>query len=236
MDWNCEESQIAADFTDFCESAASLVDVGVLSQYRLVPISLPAHQLTRYQLTVPWDIHRDILKLSPNLVEGRIGIMFDGGTPWPECDRFIDLRSLQNLYVSHSEILAYLRFPRLEQIGIEITQDEEDSSAASCAAQTLMQDLTPSDGKPVLAPQLSGISFAFAQQSYVDRPIFSDMVKSRWEEKKCALHHAALLVNYTAVGPAAADDIATRDGLAAHREQGLDLVSLEGEACVECDG
>ncbi|KAJ6580728.1 hypothetical protein B0H19DRAFT_1369243 [Mycena capillaripes] len=81
------------------------------------PISFPAPQLTRYDLDAPWQIHRGILKLAPNLVEARITTLFDD-EPWPELGEIIELPCLRRLYVSHSDSLQFLLFPVLEEIAI----------------------------------------------------------------------------------------------------------------------
>ncbi|KAJ7643411.1 hypothetical protein DFH06DRAFT_1477175 [Mycena polygramma] len=124
IQWDCEESQMAADSIDFCQSASSLVDAGVLSQYRFIPFSLPAHQLTRYDLDAPWETHRHVLKLAPNFVEARICVVFDHDEPWPDPHEFIDLPSLRTLLVSHSEILQFLRFPLLEKITMQLSEED----------------------------------------------------------------------------------------------------------------
>ncbi|KAJ7643392.1 hypothetical protein DFH06DRAFT_598641 [Mycena polygramma] len=123
LQWDRPESQRGADSIDFCESAPSLVDVGVLSQNRLISFPLPAHQLTRYQLTAPWEMHGGILKQAQNITEAHIRVILEGG-PMPTYNEIIDLPCLQNLPVSHSDILQSLRFPRLEQLSIEVEQGE----------------------------------------------------------------------------------------------------------------
>ncbi|KAJ7648392.1 hypothetical protein DFH06DRAFT_1476392 [Mycena polygramma] len=120
MQWDCTASQMARDSIDFCESAPSLVDVTVVNEHRFIPFYLPAHQLTRYQLNAPWEIHRAILKQAPNLIEAHVCVMYDSDNPWPGSHESVDLPSLRSLLVSHSNILQFLRFPLLEQITIEL--------------------------------------------------------------------------------------------------------------------
>ncbi|KAJ6580809.1 hypothetical protein B0H19DRAFT_1112473 [Mycena capillaripes] len=104
--WSCPESRTSS--IDCFETASSLVDIGIFHQHRFIPIVLPPHQLTRYELNRPWEQHSVILNLAPNLVEARIAIAFDV-EPWPDTDETIDLMHLQRLYVSDVDVLDYLK-------------------------------------------------------------------------------------------------------------------------------
>ncbi|KAK7007404.1 hypothetical protein R3P38DRAFT_3212460 [Favolaschia claudopus] len=76
--------------------------------------------LTRYQLDAPWDTHRDILALAPNLVEAYIAVDYDEDDHWP------DPRAWTATFCSY-QILQYVTFPVLEEIAVEIDPDEVDA-------------------------------------------------------------------------------------------------------------
>ncbi|KAJ7483424.1 hypothetical protein FB451DRAFT_1555395 [Mycena latifolia] len=124
--WDDSESPAAVGSIDVFHTAPSLVDVGIYNNYRHVPILLPAHQLTRYQLDAPWTVHAGLLKLAPNLVEARITDAFDDEGPWPEQGDIINigLPKLQRLCVSHAGILRYLKTPALQEIVLRWYEDD----------------------------------------------------------------------------------------------------------------
>jgi hypothetical protein len=99
IQWYGPESQSAVQFIDCFESASSLVDFGVYNESRFIPVAQPISQLTRYQLDGPWEEHKRILKLAPNLVEADITADFDDES-WRGVDRIIDLPSLRRRYAS----------------------------------------------------------------------------------------------------------------------------------------
>ncbi|KAJ7498125.1 hypothetical protein B0H11DRAFT_1998782, partial [Mycena galericulata] len=125
VQWDGPDSQVGLSPIDCFQTAASLVDIVIFNQYRFVPILLPIHQqITRYDLDAPWETHREILKLAPNLVEGRIVIAFDD-SPWPESpSATIDLLCLRRLYGNDVHILEYIRAPALEEVALRF--EEED--------------------------------------------------------------------------------------------------------------
>ncbi|KAF7345572.1 hypothetical protein MVEN_01575900 [Mycena venus] len=104
--------------------APALADVTICNEERFIPIRLPMEQLTRCSIEAPWETHRGILKLASNVVEARIFIEFDDET-WPDHGDTIPLPNLQRLFVSHSEILAYLSFPVLEELAIQIYEEDQ---------------------------------------------------------------------------------------------------------------
>ncbi|KAJ6517881.1 hypothetical protein C8R47DRAFT_200 [Mycena vitilis] len=144
LQWESPESQIAAESDpsnqsiDFCATAPSLVDFGVLCQRRFIPLPLQAHNLTRYQSNAPWETHRRVLKQAPNLIEAQIST---NGDPVPANDEIIDLPSLLRLFVSPSDILQFLRFPCLEQLGIEC--DKKDGSSVHHFQSALVRSSCP---------------------------------------------------------------------------------------------
>jgi hypothetical protein len=71
-------------------------------------------------------MHRGILKLAPNLVEVRIEISFDV-KPWPDSTETLDLLCLRRLFVSHPEVLDYLRVPALEELALRLLKDSGQS-------------------------------------------------------------------------------------------------------------
>ncbi|KAJ6568437.1 hypothetical protein DFH09DRAFT_1033835 [Mycena vulgaris] len=118
IQWDTLTSPTAMESIDCFHTAPSLRDAGILNRCRPVPIFLPAHQLTRYQLDGPWEMHQTILKLAENLVEAKIDISLDE-EPWPEVAEdgdIITLRRLLRLGVSDTGILNYLRTPALEEV------------------------------------------------------------------------------------------------------------------------
>ncbi|KAJ6501216.1 hypothetical protein C8R47DRAFT_1255752 [Mycena vitilis] len=125
LQWDCPESRTEAHSIDFCDPAPSLVDVTVLNEGRFIPILLRAHQLTHYQLDAPSETHRVLLKRALNLTGAHICVALEAGTlPIYNANEIIDLPSLQSLLVSHADILQCLRFPRLEQLGIEMERGD----------------------------------------------------------------------------------------------------------------
>ncbi|KAF7345530.1 F-box domain-containing protein [Mycena venus] len=117
IQWDSPKSQLGVESIDIFEMAPALVNVGVRSEHRSIPIRLPVQQLTRYSLDAPWETHRGILKLASNLVEARIFIDFDLQA-WPDHGEIIQLPRLERLFVSHPETLAYLAFPALVALAI----------------------------------------------------------------------------------------------------------------------
>ncbi|KAJ6530824.1 hypothetical protein DFH09DRAFT_1284992 [Mycena vulgaris] len=117
--------QVAVQSIQCFQTASALFDVRILNEYRHVPILLPAHQLTQYTLDGPWEVHRGILKLTRNLVEASVFVRFDNEEPWPEDAEIINLMCLQRLFVSHPEVMRYLKAPALHAISIRVIQSEE---------------------------------------------------------------------------------------------------------------
>ncbi|KAJ7648296.1 hypothetical protein DFH06DRAFT_574628 [Mycena polygramma] len=82
----------------------------------------------------------------------------------------------------------------------------------------LLSHLTVTDTEPdvsVLAPQLSGIHFAFMNGEYRTWDLCLEMIKSRWSARDCALKSSALLTDSTA-------------RLNLFRLQGYDVICSEG--------
>ncbi|KAJ6552819.1 hypothetical protein B0H19DRAFT_1377617 [Mycena capillaripes] len=119
IQWSGAQSQSAVDSLDFFEKAPSLIDAGIHNEHRYFPVHLPVHQLTRYELDAPWDMHQGIMKLASNLIEARIIVQFDF-EPWPALAETIELPCLRRLFVSNLEILEYLRFPVLEKFAGDV--------------------------------------------------------------------------------------------------------------------
>ncbi|KAF7371184.1 hypothetical protein MSAN_00753900 [Mycena sanguinolenta] len=118
---------------DFVESAPSLVDVSIINGTFPVPISLPADQLTRYELNAPWETHRGILALAPNLVEAHIDVRFRDES-WSDTDVIIDLPALNRLFISHSEVLQHIRAPVLQELALSVELTHRLSIAAELEA------------------------------------------------------------------------------------------------------
>ncbi|KAJ6530821.1 hypothetical protein DFH09DRAFT_1093429 [Mycena vulgaris] len=109
---------------DCFRTAPSLIDVNLFKIQGHVPVSLPAHQLTRYRLCGPWEIHRDILTLGHNLVEARLDVRLP--QDWPNSSNTIHLSSLRRLYVPHTKVLLYVTVPGLGFLG-EIETKQADT-------------------------------------------------------------------------------------------------------------
>ncbi|KAJ6504483.1 hypothetical protein DFH09DRAFT_1439925 [Mycena vulgaris] len=124
IQWAEPESQAGVESALCFETASSLLDVGILNRYRYLPIILPIHQLTRYNLDAPWTVHEGILKLAPNLVEASIDIRFEE-EHWPTPGDIIDLKCLRRLYISHTGGLKYLRAPALQEISLYNYDDDD---------------------------------------------------------------------------------------------------------------
>ncbi|KAJ7457187.1 hypothetical protein B0H11DRAFT_2063165, partial [Mycena galericulata] len=118
IQWEIRESQTGVGSVDCFRSAPSLVDVAIYNDPHHVPVFLPGHQLTRYELDGSWEAHWGIMALSPNLVEVHIHIGFDD-EPWPETGDMVNLPCLRHLFVSSPIALDYLIAPALEEIAIE---------------------------------------------------------------------------------------------------------------------
>lgn len=124
--WDGPDSQTGVDFIDCFQTAPSLHDVGIYSQYRAVPVLLPAHQLTRCHLDGAWETHHGILAVAQNLVEARLIIDFDEA-PWPDSAEIIDVLCLRRLFVSPAEFLNYLKAPALQQIALDVVETDAPS-------------------------------------------------------------------------------------------------------------
>ncbi|KAJ7620488.1 hypothetical protein DFH06DRAFT_1360232 [Mycena polygramma] len=110
LQWDSGESQPGS--IDSFETAASLVDAGAYSEQHFIPIHLPAHQLTAYNLDAPWTTHKALLKLAHSLVEAHIIVRSDV-EPLPDVQEIINLPTLRQLFLSEVKISDYLRVPGL---------------------------------------------------------------------------------------------------------------------------
>ncbi|KAJ7605288.1 hypothetical protein FB45DRAFT_1069409 [Roridomyces roridus] len=117
------ENHVGHDHIKCFETASSLVDVGISGPFISIPF--PTHQLTSCRLQGPWDTHQRILKMAPNVVEACIQIVpeSNGEESWPNASGpTLDLSHLRRLYVSHAEILDYIRAPGLDAIAVWVDQ------------------------------------------------------------------------------------------------------------------
>ncbi|KAF8211069.1 hypothetical protein K438DRAFT_1808742 [Mycena galopus ATCC 62051] len=224
IQWDGPESQTVESINCF-RTASSLVDVGIYNEYRFLPITHPVKQLTRYQLDAPWETHKGILKLAPELVEARIAISFDWD-PWSDSEEIVHC-SLQRLYVSNHNALKFLRLPVLEGLAVRLLESFLKRSGCSLRRLCLrwfpdayittevLQKFPPS---PSSGPgQINGLMEALTVSEN------RAMLLSRWKSADCALASAALLIDS---GPRPSR--ATRRGLHALRLEGLDFVLAKG--------
>ncbi|KAJ7483492.1 hypothetical protein FB451DRAFT_1364403 [Mycena latifolia] len=121
--WRDPASQQGVESIDCFRTASSLIDVVIFNKFRHIPILLPAQQLTRYTVNAPWHVHAGILKLAHSLVDARIDISFENDA-WPDSSEPTDLLLLRRLYVSHPNILHYLRTPAVRDITYLLETDE----------------------------------------------------------------------------------------------------------------
>jgi hypothetical protein len=103
------------------ETAPLLVEVNIY--FNPVSFIFPANQLTRYWIDAPWVSHWDILKEALQLEEAHINILdHDSGEPWMRPNDFevIHLPALWSLFVSHIQVLNYIRAPNLQRFAMEV--------------------------------------------------------------------------------------------------------------------
>ncbi|KAJ6467989.1 hypothetical protein C8R47DRAFT_1152137 [Mycena vitilis] len=140
IEWSDAASQAAAESIDCFQTAPSLVDAGICGggrrAHRWIPVYFPWHQLTRYDIGVSWKVHHEFLRLTPNLVEARIHIVFNDD-PWPEYVVNIDLVCLRRLYVSHMDITRFLTLPIVEEIVVEMHDNDDGPAIQSHLAPSL---------------------------------------------------------------------------------------------------
>ncbi|KAJ7921953.1 hypothetical protein B0H13DRAFT_1866192 [Mycena leptocephala] len=174
IQWYGPESQSAVHFINCFESASSLVDFGVYNESRFIPVAHPIFQLTRYQLDGPWEEHKRILKLAPNLVEADITVDFDDES-WRGVNKIIGFPDATKMMQ---------KLPSITDFGIAI--DEYDARGE---INLLMSALTVSQvaGSTVVAPPLV---FGCEDDSYIDYAVYLEMLKSRWRAEDCTLKMA----------------------------------------------
>ncbi|KAJ7605295.1 hypothetical protein FB45DRAFT_953411 [Roridomyces roridus] len=142
IQWDKEESHLGDDPIKCFEAASSLLDVGMQAYLmgRSTPIHFPAHQLTSYRLRGPWEMHQQVLKMAPNVVEAQI---FTSSQP-EASGATLNLLHLRRLYVSEPTVLDHIRAPRLDEIAIwtnrpEGMVDRLDSFLRRSSCTTLRQ-------------------------------------------------------------------------------------------------
>ncbi|KAF7347213.1 F-box domain-containing protein [Mycena venus] len=256
IEWDTEESQEAAESIDCFQTASSLVNISVRNRFRSIPVLAPLLQLVHYDVDATWEMHSEFLKISQNLVVARICVDFDEDDQWLDSEVVVLPCLRQELAIDTDEedhrILEYLepavarsscplhrlcfkdcpnadtvrqileRFPSVIDLAI-ITRTWIDSMVA----EELIHILTVSWSEPfevkIVAPQLRNISFGFPHGSYVKDSIYIEMLKSCWNSNNCALQSSALLVAFGAT------NLGTDADIGVLREEGLDLLLLEGE-------
>lgn len=132
-----QDSNSQYEVTAF-ETAPLLVEVNIY--FNPVSFIFPANQLTRYWVDAPWENHWDILKEALQLEEAHISILDrNSGEPWMSSDEFevIQLPALWSLFVSHIQVLNYIRAPNLQRFGIEVFPNmvndiQQNSQALIC--------------------------------------------------------------------------------------------------------
>ncbi|KAJ7608454.1 hypothetical protein FB45DRAFT_1129807 [Roridomyces roridus] len=140
LEWDTRESpsQTTVDSIECFEEAPSLVDVGVYSERRFIPVKLPTHpnHITRYDLDASWETHTRLLPLLPTLVEAR------------------------RLYASDVIMLNYLKAPAMEELAVDVQADNVDPDLyrqgisafihrSSCTLRRLCLKRPPRDTEPM---------------------------------------------------------------------------------------
>ncbi|KAJ7737086.1 hypothetical protein B0H16DRAFT_108226 [Mycena metata] len=115
---------------------------------------------------------------------------------------------------AHTTITILHKFTSITELTVEV-----DDSSSSDELHNLMVFLSA----PVLAPQLSRISFGCHLGTFLDYPFLLEMLTCRWRAPDCPFEYAALV---TDLGPV--PNRATVNALDALRREGLNLVVLEG--------
>ncbi|KAJ7155867.1 hypothetical protein C8R46DRAFT_434832 [Mycena filopes] len=120
--WYNVGSMTATETIDFLETAPSLVDVTIRSEFFHFPSLFPAHNLTRYELNGPWHTHRRVLQLARNLVEAHIetALVDDPRVDVADPGEVIELLNLRRLRVSAPQALKYMQAPALEELALTL--------------------------------------------------------------------------------------------------------------------
>ncbi|KAJ7018939.1 hypothetical protein C8F04DRAFT_1276887 [Mycena alexandri] len=227
------------DPIDCFQSVPLLVDVTSFNECGFPSIPFPPHQLTSYRLVGPWEIHENLSKMSPNLVQAGVMIEFDD-EPWPATavGEIIQMLCLRNLCVS-DEILVVEVEEQDRRVAKHLVRSINRSSVALRAlcflgwldTPSLCQVLQELPSITTLALILDDYSTAQQVEVMVEALTVSEdaaMVKSRWESPFCALNRTELLTDKEH-----SIDSVTRNGLSGLRAEGLHLVLLEGEEAIE---
>ncbi|KAJ7312447.1 hypothetical protein DFH08DRAFT_1044507 [Mycena albidolilacea] len=117
IQWSTVEDQTGVHSIDCFQTAPSLVDTSIFNEYRFVPVLLPVHQLTRYDIDCQLEGHIRVLKQTPNVIKARIDIAFDKEA-WPDSLEIVDLLRLRRLYISSAGALKYFKVPALEELAL----------------------------------------------------------------------------------------------------------------------
>ncbi|KAJ7312444.1 hypothetical protein DFH08DRAFT_822181 [Mycena albidolilacea] len=121
--WSTVEDQIGVHSIDCFQTASSLVDIGIFSEYHFVPVLLSVYQLTHYNIDCLWEEHIRALKQTPNIIEARISIAFDKEA-WSDSLETVDLLHLRCLYISPVGALKYFKVPSLEELAPDISGED----------------------------------------------------------------------------------------------------------------
>ncbi|KAJ7498110.1 hypothetical protein B0H11DRAFT_832861 [Mycena galericulata] len=123
IQWAGVESQRGVQCIECFDNAPALVDVGANNAFQSVSILFPAHQLTCYRVDAPWEMHRVLLRMAPNLVEVKLDEDFEDAD-WPDPGEPIAMLNLRRLFVSDLQILDYIKAPGLEELALWIDEDD----------------------------------------------------------------------------------------------------------------
>ncbi|CAK5283665.1 unnamed protein product [Mycena citricolor] len=115
VDWDTGSSQEGVTSLHSFAEAPALRDAGFYNEFRMIPMSFPTRNLTRYRMDAPWSTHRDILITAKNLREAYVEISFDNPLVLiDDSDKdVIQVSLLERLCIGHPGILNFLRAPLL---------------------------------------------------------------------------------------------------------------------------
>ncbi|KAJ7825735.1 hypothetical protein B0H14DRAFT_3725892 [Mycena olivaceomarginata] len=214
------DDQIGVHSIDCFQTAPSLVNISIFNEYRFVPVLLPVHQLTRYDIDCQLEGHIRVLKQTPNIIEARIDIAFDEEA-WPDSPKIVDLLRLRRLYISSAGALKYFKIPALEELALGNSGEDTPSHFLSLLDRSFsdkIDALIATLTSPMIAPHLHLIFFGCEEESHLDYMAYLEMLKSRRTAENCALKSAALIIEH-GIKP----DSETIHGLHGLRQQGLNL-------------
>ncbi|KAJ6580867.1 hypothetical protein B0H19DRAFT_486595 [Mycena capillaripes] len=213
---NLVEARITIDFDDQSQAWLDSDDIFDLTRLQRLYVSdsglldrFRAPALEELALAVQDDDNPDILQLLE---------AFIGRSACPL--RRLCLKECPN---AHTTITILEKIPRITELSI-IIHDFDACPQINALMEALTVKTMPGSGgmASAVAPELQSLRFGCTDESYIDAKLCLKMLRSRWEVEDRALKTAALLTNLRP-----GSDSVVR-GLRALRQEGLDILLLEG--------